>query len=45
MYSEAEADGEKSLWPAAELNVSGTTFITLLNNPSPLSQPEENRII
>lgn len=45
MYSKAEADSEKSFWPAAELNVSGTTFITLLNNPSTLSPPEKNRII
>lgn len=45
MYGTAEADREKSLWPTAELNVSGTTFITLLNNPSALSQLEKNRII
>lgn len=45
MYSKAEVDSEKSFWPAAELNVSGTTFITLLNNPSTLSPPEKNRII
>lgn len=45
MYGTAEADREKSLWPTAELNVSGTTFITLLNNPSALSQSEKNRII
>lgn len=45
MYSNAEVDSEKSFWPAAKLNVSGTTFITLLNNPSTLSPPEKNRII
>lgn len=32
MYGFAEVDGEKSFCRTAEMNVSGTSFILLLNN-------------
>lgn len=44
-WNKAEVDREEPSRPAGELNVSGTTFIMLLNNPSALSQPDKNRII